>query len=217
MCVRPTPSFMPSPPARGTPSSARRRKMRTDEKITVQTPRKRCVSQRAYRTLLAVPVGACHPITGQPPRGGASSSGGKIQPRIHEGPLCLQRIVAPERGRHFTHITGDRTRTHTTERFVRSVSCCSTVRRNHTIHSQLKHRHKYEDIPDCRALRGSPLPHGIGRCPLTPGILSDRSSRGLRDPRGFHKPRGYRQRAVRRCERLVRGPHLRTRPGPRTG
>ena len=38
LCVRPTPSFMPSPPARGTPSSARRRKMRTDEKITVQNP-----------------------------------------------------------------------------------------------------------------------------------------------------------------------------------
>ena len=73
----------------------------------------------------------------------------------------------------------------------------------------------HEETSDCRALRGSPLPYGISRCPLAPSLLPDRSSCSLRNPRGYriclHRCTG------RRCEHPVRGPHLRTRPGSRAG
>ena len=56
----------------------------------------------------------------------------RIQPQIHEGLLAPQRIVAPECGHHFTHITGKRTRTPVAERPVRSAPTRSTACRDHT-------------------------------------------------------------------------------------
>lgn len=56
----------------------------------------------------------------------------RIQPQIHEGLLYPQRIVAPECGHHFIHITGNRTRTPVAERPVRSAPTRSTACRDYT-------------------------------------------------------------------------------------
>ena len=64
----------------------------------------------------------------------------------------------------------------------------------------------YEETPDCRALCGSPLHHGVRRCTLPGRRIPHLRSRRICCPQRERSRRG-------RPRRLLRGAHLRPRPG----